>query len=129
MKRIMFISWDMSILGGINQVLVGLANKLSKDYEVYIVSLVKSGEKTKYILNSEIKGLEYLTEEDCRGREVLIKGRKKLRKLIKEKEIDILFLMGFQVSLPVILMTFGLKCKNVFCDHEALLRRLQWYVI
>ena len=65
MKRIMFISWDMSILGGINQVLVGLANKLSKDYEVYIVSLVKSGEKTKYILNSEIKGLEYLTEEDC----------------------------------------------------------------
>ncbi|EGG80610.1 hypothetical protein HMPREF9477_00069 [Lachnospiraceae bacterium 2_1_46FAA] len=123
MKRIMFISWDMSILGGINQVLVGLANKLSKDYEVYIVSLVKSGEKTKYILNSEIKGLEYLTEEDCRGREVLIKGRKKLRKLIKEKEIDILFLMGFQVSLPVILMTFGLKCKNVFCDHEALLSR------
>ena len=123
MKKIMFVSWDMSILGGINQVLVGLANKLSKDYEVYIVSLVKSGTETKYVLNSQIKGLEYISEEDCRGRELLIKGRKKLRKLIKEKQIDILFLMGFQVSLPVILMILGLKCKNIFCDHEALLSR------
>lgn len=123
MKKIMFVSWDMSILGGINQVLVGLANKLSKEYEVYIVSLVKSGTATKYVLDSQVKGLEYISEENCRGRELLIKGRKKLRRLIKEKQIDVLFLMGFQVSLPVILMTFGLKCKNIFCDHEALLSR------
>lgn len=123
MKKIMFVSWDMSILGGINQVLVGLANKLSEEYEVYIVSLVKSGSDTKYILNSKIKEVNYILDEECRGRELLIKGRKKLRKLIKEKKIDILFLMGFQVSLPVILMTVGLKCKNIFCDHEALLSR------
>lgn len=123
MKKIMFISWDMSVLGGINQVLVGLANTLCADYEVYIVSLVKSGAETKYALNPRVKELKYISDEECRGKELLIKGRKKLRKLIKEKQIDILFLMGFQVSLPVILMTFGLGCKNIFCDHEALLSR------
>ena len=41
----------------------------------------------------------------------------------RERKIDIVFLMGFQVSLLVILMTFGKRCKYIFCDHEALLSR------
>ena len=123
MKRLMFISWDMSVLGGINQVLVTLVNNLFTQYEITVVSLVKTGERTPYVFVSPQIEVIYIMEEDCRGRRGLIEGRSKLRKLVRHRNIDIVFLMGFQVSLPVILMTIGEKCKYVFCDHEALLSR------
>lgn len=123
MKKIMLISWDMSVLGGINQVLVTLADNLYTQYDITVVSLVKSKEETAYKFLSPDINVVYIMNEDCRGRQVILKGYSKLRRLIKERKIDVAFLMGFQVSLPVIMMTFGKKCKYVFCDHEALLSR------
>lgn len=123
MKKIMLISWDMSMLGGINQVVVTLANNLCTQYEVTVVSLVKSGERTPYSFSSSKTEVEYIMEKDCRGRSVILEGRSKLRKLVRQKKIDVVFLMGFQVSLPAILMTMGQRCRYIFCDHEALLSR------
>lgn len=123
MKRIAFISWDMSILGGVNQVVVTLANNLCHEYDVYIVSLVKSLGETQYTLDSKVHNIEYVMSGNCRGRELLLRGRTKLQNIIKKNGIDIVFLMGFQVSLPAILMIGKNKCKYVFCDHEALMSR------
>ena len=123
MKKIMLITWDLSILGGINQVLVTLADNLDPKYDITVVSLVKSGEKTAYCFVSPDIEVSYIMEKDCRGRQLILDGRKKLRHLIGEKKIDVVFLMGFQVSLPVLLMTVGNRCKYIFCDHEALMSR------
>ncbi|XCP84208.1 glycosyltransferase family 4 protein [Roseburia hominis] len=123
MKKIALIVWDMSVLGGINQVASTLANEFCKKYEVYIVSLVKGRGKACPILKPEIKGVTYIIKRECRGREVVTKGKKVLNIFLKENKIDIVFLMGFQVALPVLLMTYRRKCKYIFCDHEALMSR------
>lgn len=123
MKKIMLISWDMSVLGGINQVLVTLADHLYTRYDVTVVSLVKSNKATPYKFLSPKIQVIYIMEKDCRGRDVILKGRSKLREVMKARKIEAALLMGFQVSLPVILMTMGRKCKYIFCDHEALLSR------
>lgn len=123
MKKIAFISWDMTVLGGINQVIVTLANEFVKHYDVHIVSLTRGNDQAPLKLDEQIHDVFFVQEKACRGREVTKGGKEKLNKYLRENEIDILFLMGFQVSLPVCLMTMGKKYKRVFCEHEALMSR------
>lgn len=123
MKKIAFVSWDMTVLGGVNQVTITLANELSSYYDVSIISLVKGSGGVKPSLDSKIQNIYYVMEKECRGREVLFKGRTKLKQFVKKNEIDVLFLMGFQVALPTIIMCGKKSCKYIFCDHEALRSR------
>ncbi len=123
MKKIAFISWDMTILGGINQVVVTLANEFVKYYDVHIISLIRGNGHAEPQLDSRVHEIFFVQEKECRGREVVSGGREKLNSYLKKNEIDILFLMGFQVGLPTILMTGRRRCKLVFCEHEALMSR------
>ena len=123
MKKIAFVSWDMTVLGGVNQVTVTLANEFAEYYDVYIVSLVKGAGAAEPVLKPQIHGISYIQERECRGREVILEGREKLKKFLADNEIDVLFLMGFQVALPAIIMAGRNRCKYVFCDHEALMSR------
>lgn len=123
MKKIAFISWDMTVLGGINQVIVTLANEFAKNYDVHIISLIRGNGKAAPLLDSKISDIFFVQEKEGRAREVIIKGRQKLNRYLRENKIDILFLMGFQVGLPVILMTGKRVCKYIFCEHEALMSR------
>lgn len=123
-KNLLFISWDMSILGGINQVTVTLADQFCKENNVFIVSLTKSKNVTAYDIDERIEPVYYLMESSARGREVIKTGKDKLREYMDKKSIDVAFLMGFQVSFPVLLMKGAHKgCKYIFCDHEALMSR------
>ena len=123
MKKIAIISWDLSILGGINQVIATLANGFCERYEVYIISLVKEKEKTAYVFPQNVHGVYFILERNARGREVIAEGKRKLKKILHQEGISTIFLMGFQVSLPTILMA-GIRGINyVFCDHEALMSR------
>lgn len=123
MKRIAFVSWDMTVLGGVNQVTVTLANEFAEYYDVYIVSLVKGSGAAEPVLKPQVHDISFIQERECRGREVILEGGKKLRKFLADNKIDVLFLMGFQVALPVIIMAGKNRCKYVFCDHEALMSR------
>ena len=123
MKKIAFISWDMTVLGGINQVIVTLANEFAKQYDVHIVSLTRGNDQMPLRVDEPIHDVFFVQETACRGREVTKGGKDKLNQYLQENKIDILFLMGFQVSLPVCLMTMGKKYKKVFCEHEALMSR------
>lgn len=123
MKKIAFISWDMTILGGINQVIVTLANEFVKHYDVHIISLINGNGQAEPKLDSRIHDIFFVQEKECRGREVISGGKAKLNKYLKENKIEILFLMGFQVGFPVILMTGRKGYKHVFCEHEALMSR------
>ena len=123
MKKIAIVSWDMSILGGINQVIATLAKGFCERYEVHIISLVKEKEKTAYEFPRNVHEVYYILERNARGREVISEGKKKLKRYLKNEGISTVFLMGFQVSLPTILMAGCGKIKYVFCDHEALMSR------
>ena len=123
MKKIAIVSWDMSILGGINQVIATLAKGFCERYEVHIISLVKEKEKTAYEFPPNVHEVYYILERNARGREVISEGKKKLKRYLKNEGISTVFLMGFQVSLPTILMAGCGKIKYVFCDHEALMSR------
>lgn len=122
MKKIAFVSWDFSVLGGINQVIVTLANKLCEKNEVYIISLTKKNQDNSYKLNEKITPVFYAIDRECRGRKVIFEAKKRLKDFLKTNDIKLLFLMGFQVALPVIIMTER-KYKYVFCEHEALMSR------
>lgn len=123
MKKIAFVSWDMTVLGGVNQVTVTLANEFAEYYDVHIVSLIKGTGAAEPVLKPQVHEITFIQEKECRGREVILEGRKKLKKFLDDNKIDVLFLMGFQVALPVIIMAGKSKCKYVFCDHEALMSR------
>lgn len=129
MKKIAIISWDMSIIGGINQVVATLAKGLCEKYEIYIISLVKKNENSVYIFPEKVHNIYYILEKDARGREVIRKGKKRLKELLREERISTVLLMGFQVSLPVILMAGRRGINYVFCDHEALMSRWKEYKI
>lgn len=123
MKNIAFINWDISQLGGINQVTHTLANSLSNNFNIYIISLVCKKEKSAYEFNERIVYQGGIIKGECRARQLIFRGYKKLRKYILQNEIEVVFLMGFQVSGPAILMTRGIKCKFIMCEHEALMSR------
>ena len=123
MKKVAFVSWDMTVLGGVNQVTVTLANEFAEYYDVHIVSLVKGSGAAEPVLKPQVHDITFIQERECRGREVILEGRKKLKKFLDDNKIDIVFLMGFQVALPVIIMAGKNRCKYVFCDHEALMSR------
>lgn len=123
MKKIAIVSWDMSVLGGINQVIATLANGFCKRYEVYIVSLIKEKEKTAYVFPEKVHSVYYILDRNARGREVMKEGKQKLKEFLHQEGISTVFLMGFQVSLPTILMAGRHGIDYVFCDHEALMSR------
>ena len=123
MSKIGFITWDMTVLGGVNQVTVTLANEFSKEHEVHVISLVKGTGQAKPVLQEGVHDVFFVQEQECRGREVIKNGSKILKNYLKEHQVDVVFLMGFQVALPAILMMGGVKCKKVFCEHEALMSR------
>ena len=111
MKKIAFIVWDYTVTGGIERVLTNLANELC-DYKV------------PYKIDERVNRVYFATDEPMRGREVIKKGGKGVRRYIKDNEIDTVLLMGFQSSMPAIAMLkFRSRTRLIFCEHEALMSR------
>lgn len=63
MKKITFFVYDIYQMGGIEKVVTLIANELSKNYEVEIVSLHKKNDELFYKLNSNIKVFNILEKE------------------------------------------------------------------
>lgn len=120
MKKLAFITWDMSDYGGINQVINTLTKMFKKKYDIHVISLISKVRDCAYELDVDYYVVEY---GDKRARNVICSGTTKLRRYLKKHNIDIILLMGFQVAAPVLVMTIGLKKKKIMCDHEALMSR------
>lgn len=124
MKKIAFIVWDYTVTGGIERVLTNLANELCDYYDVHIISLTKSGDRVPYKIDERVNRVYFATDEPLRGREVIKKGGKGVRRYIKDNGIDTVLLMGFQSSMPAIAMLkFRSRTRLIFCEHEALMSR------
>lgn len=128
MKKIAILDYDMSVIGGVEKVSIQLANALSDNYEVYLISLVQSDVNTPYNISPKVHFVNILTHEDynehLRIRQIILATRKKIRKILKKEKIDILFSMGTNCGLIAGINCLWLKTKVVFCDHGALINQL-----
>lgn len=118
MKKICFITYDISLGGGLERVNATLASALAGDYEVWIASLVTGGE-SQYPLDSGIH-LRYFHGEGLRLRQAFVRLHTPLKRFIREMGFDLVVLQGFYPSLIASPLRFFTGAKYVFCDHGAL---------
>ena len=116
MKKICFVKQDMQDASGGARVCANLANALADIYEVHVVSICSEKEDTFYKLNANVK-YKVLIKGEGRIRELLLKGVPRLRKYLKQNQIDIAFSVGVSINPFVIPATKGIHCKAVSCEH------------
>lgn len=121
--RICFVDFDMTVIGGAEQVCASLANEFCKRHEVYIYSLNAVNEVIPYTFDERIcfhRG----TNKEERLRIQIQRNFMPFIKFVKENKIDIVLLVGNYPALIVSLTRFFTKAKYVYCDHGALIN--QW---
>ncbi len=125
MKKIALLINDISRMGGAERVASNMANALVNYYEVNLISLVHEFEKIPYELDSRIGCTFLLNGKNYRVRELVTKTRKKLRKLLKEKQIETLLCIGVYAGVVGSINAFDLKTKVFFCDHSSVRNQLK----
>lgn len=117
-KKICFFSGDITRSGGTERVSVQLANALRKDgtYDICFVSLTEQREKPFYPLDPEIERYR-LGEKWINPGPGYIPLIGKLRRLIKEKQIDIIVDIDIVLDVLSIPAARGLKTKVVSWEH------------
>lgn len=117
-KKICFFSGDITRSGGTERVAVQLANALLEDgtYDICFVSLTEQQEKPFYPLKSEINRYRL-------GRKWINPGPGylpvigKLRRFLKEQQIDIIVDIDIALDVLSIPAARGLKTKVVSWEH------------
>lgn len=124
MKKIAILDYDMSIIGGVEKVACQLANEFTNYYEVYLISAIQEKEEVPYNINKNVKYINILPTKDyqksLRIREIIKLTRKKIKKTLKDNNIDVVLAMGTYSGIIASVSCLGLKTKLVFCDHGAL---------
>lgn len=116
MKKICLVKYDMKDASGGARVCANLANALSQQYEVHVVSICSQDADTFYKLDNNVR-YSVLVQGEGRIRKVLPKGIAKLRKYIKNEKIDIAFAIGISICPFVVGATIFTTCKSVACEH------------
>lgn len=117
-KKICFFSGDITRSGGTEHVSVQLANSLLADgaYDICFVSLTEQQEKPFYPLSPEIKRYHFGEKWINPGPKYIpLIGR--LRKFLKEQEIDIIIDIDIVLDVLSIPAARGLKTKVVAWEH------------
>ncbi len=123
MRRIAFINFDMSDTGGSQQVLANMVHALDAEYEIYVISLIRAGEKWAYSFPEDVH-VRTILPYKARIRETLRRGKRALLSYLRESGIELVFYVGAYAGLCGGLMARTSSCRKVFCDHGALMN--QW---
>ncbi len=122
-KKICFVNYDMTIFGGAQRVLTNLANAFCSRYEVHVISLTAENGTCGYELKKEL-AYKTILPGKARIRRTIMTGGKRLRKYLKENEIDTVFYLGVYAGFCGNMMVRRKGIRKYFCDHGALLS--QW---
>lgn len=122
MKRICLVAYDMSVIGGVEQVTSSLANALCDRYEVHILSICAKS-KIKYNLDSRIIYTSLLDKED-RLRTMRKNARKKIIHYFNKYNINIAIVQGTYAGYISSSFRLFTNTKVIFCDHGALMNEL-----
>lgn len=122
MKKICLVDFDMSVTGGVEQVTAELVNELCKNYEVYLYEINSNGVPV-YRFDPRVKYIRGVQGED-RLRGMITGTFQRFIRLVKNRNIDTVILMGNYPALIVSFTRFFTKAKYVYCDHGGLMN--QW---
>lgn len=123
MKKICLVDFDMSVTGGVEQVTAELVNELCKNYEVYLYEINSNGVPA-YRFDPRVKYIRGVQGED-RLRGMITGTFQRFIRLVKNRNIDTVILMGNYPALIVSFTRFFTKAKYVYCDHGGLMN--QWH--
>lgn len=124
MKNIAIVDYDMSVVGGTEQVAANLANKLIEYYHVHLVSVKQDGDVPAFALDENVR-YKTILGENARLRSIIKNFRKPFQKYIKENHIEVVIMIGDYVGAIALPTKFGSgKVKYIFCEHGALMN--QW---
>ncbi|MBO7218188.1 MAG: glycosyltransferase, partial [Clostridia bacterium] len=123
MKKICFVTFDMCIVGGVEQVTSGLCNALVENYEVHLVSFLHTGE-LKYSLDPRVK-YTYFEPTAMRISELRKKHNTTLFKYFSENDIDVAIIQGNYSGYISYTRKNNTKTKIVFADHGAILNQIR----
>lgn len=117
-KKICFFSGDVTRSGGTERVAIQLANALWEDntYDIAFVSLTEQQEKSFYPLNSNINRYQ-LSKKWLNPGPGYIPLIGKLRKFLKDEQIDIIIDIDIVLDVLSIPAAKGLKTKVVSWEH------------
>ena len=120
MKKIAIVRYCLSKVGGAEKVAINMANELSKKYDTRLISiLLEKDKKINFNLNPDVSFVSLATG-DMRIRTAIRKYTLKLRKYLKDENIELVFSITPLMNIMVKLATVGLDVKIVFCDHHSL---------
>lgn len=122
MKKIAFLVYDYSRVGGLYQVVASVSDALCNDYEVYILSLFQEKEVPHFI-NPRIKFVSFGNKEK-RLRELRKSLKKPLSNYINKHKIDMVFLEGDYPGFVGSSLRFTTKAEIIFHEHGSLMS--QW---
>ena len=117
-KKICFFSGDITRSGGTERVAIQLANALRKDhtYEICFLSLTEQRKTPFYPLHPEISR-EHLGERWIKPGPGYLPLVGKLRKFLKEQQIDVIIDIDIVLDALAIPATRGMKTKVVSWEH------------
>lgn len=122
MKKICFVDYDMSVIGGVEQVTAALVNALADKCEVHLLCFYEE-KPLAYNLDPRVKYTR-LFDQEYRLRDARKKAKDKLKSYFEENNIDVAILQGNYSGFLGSAVRFSTKTKLVFCDHGALMN--QW---
>ncbi|MGX2951575.1 glycosyltransferase family 4 protein [Ursidibacter sp. B-7004-1] len=114
-KKIALLKWTFDNVGGGEKVAVNLSNELVDYYDVYLISL-NSTNLPFYPINDRVNYIN-LGSGKKRIREGFISNLLKLRKFLKDNQIELIFSIGVSTNVFMLLSTCFTKVKTVFCEH------------
>ena len=121
--KICLVVHNFSDYGGVGVVAANIANELSKEYEVYLLSLLDDGRPKAYHLSEKIHYKALLAGEQ-RLRNQLKGLISPVRAYFKTNGIDVAIILGHWPAFLVSPARLFSQTRFVFCDHGALMN--QW---
>jgi len=133
-KKICFFALDMVEKGGMQRVVVELANIMQIDYEVHILTFPNS---SGYIdIPYEFEKKNILVSEVCSYENFFIFNKiknylliiKSIREYIQKNNISVFLSIGMGTVVWSCLAQLRLPCRYICCDHTSFLRKERWAV-
>lgn len=122
MKRICLLKWNLNEVDGGVKVAIELANELSSFHSVFLVDIASDQTdryKLPFLLNDNVI-FHILINKSARVRNVLFLAILKLRKYIKDNNIDIIISVGTMPNAFWFFARVGLGVKVIYADHMSL---------
>lgn len=116
MKKLCFLSGDITRSGGTEKVACQIMNGLAAKYDISVISLTHSSEKMFYPLDSGINKVA-LFDSNPNGKKQYCSIVNKIRKYLKKNMIDILIDIDTMLDVYSVMAVRGLKTKLIAWEH------------